>query len=37
VQAILDAMEAGDGDKLNARYEKVREFWARLAARERYN
>ena len=35
VQAILAAMEAGDADELNARYEKVREFWARLAAKER--
>lgn len=37
VQAILTAMEEGDGDELNARYEKVREFWARLAAKERFN
>jgi hypothetical protein len=37
VLAILDAMEAGDSDELNARYEKVREFWARLAAKERFN
>lgn len=37
VHAILDAMEQGDADELNERYEKVREFWARLAARERFN
>lgn len=37
VQAILTAMEAGDGDEVNAHYERVREFWAKLAARERYN
>lgn len=37
VRAILDAMESGDTDELNARYEKVREFWAKLAARERFN
>jgi hypothetical protein len=37
VRAILTAMEAGDGDELNARYEKVREFWAKLAAKERFN
>jgi len=37
VRAILDAMESGDADELNVRYEKVREFWAKLAARERFN
>jgi hypothetical protein len=37
VWAILAAMEAGDGDELNERFEKVREFWARLAAKERFN
>jgi hypothetical protein len=37
VRAILTAMGEGDGDELNARYEKVREFWARLAAKERFN
>jgi hypothetical protein len=37
VQAILTAMEAGDTEELNKRYEKVREFWAKLAAKERYN
>lgn len=37
VQAILAAMEAGDGDEVSARYEKVREFWAKLAAKERFN
>ncbi len=37
VQAILTAMETGDTDELNVRYEKVREFWAKLAAKERYN
>jgi hypothetical protein len=37
VQAILNAMESGDTDELNLRYEKVREFWATLAAKERFN
>ncbi|HEX9334263.1 MAG TPA: hypothetical protein VF892_00195, partial [Pseudonocardiaceae bacterium] len=37
VRAILDAMESGDADELNDRYEKVREFWAKLAAKERFN
>lgn len=37
VQAMLTAIEDGDGDTLNSLYEKVREFWARLAAKERYN
>jgi hypothetical protein len=37
VWAILTAMESGDADELNARFEKVREFWARLAAKERFN
>jgi hypothetical protein len=37
VQAILTAMKAGDTDELGARYEKVREFWAKLAAKERFN
>jgi hypothetical protein len=37
VQAILTAMETGDTEELNVRYEKVREFWAKLAAKERYN
>jgi hypothetical protein len=37
VWAILTSMEQGDGDELNSRFEKVREFWARLAARERFN
>lgn len=37
VWAILTAMEAGDGDELNARFEKVRDFWAGLAAKERLN
>jgi hypothetical protein len=30
-------MESGDADEVNNRYEKVSEFWARLAARERFN
>jgi hypothetical protein len=30
-------MGEGDGTELNARYEKVREFWARIAAKERFN
>jgi hypothetical protein len=37
VRAILTAMESGDSVELNARYEKVSEFWARLASRERFN
>lgn len=37
VLAILAAMESGDGEELNARFDKVREFWARVAAKERFN
>jgi hypothetical protein len=37
VRAILGAMESGDADELNDRYLKVREFWAQLAAKERFN
>jgi hypothetical protein len=37
VQAILTAMETGNGDELNTHYERAREFWAKLAARERFN
>lgn len=37
VWAILAAMESGDSDELNTRFDHVREFWARLAARERFN
>jgi hypothetical protein len=37
VHSMLAAMEDGDGDTLNELYEKVQEFWARLAAKERYN
>jgi hypothetical protein len=37
VQAMLEAMESGDAEELAARYEKLRDFWANLAARERFN
>lgn len=37
VWAILNAMESGDGEELNERFDKVREFWARIAAKERLN
>jgi hypothetical protein len=35
VQAIVAAMEKSDGDEVGRRYEKLREFWGELAARER--
>jgi hypothetical protein len=37
VRAILTAMESGDTDEVNTCYEKVSEFWGRLAAKERFN
>jgi hypothetical protein len=37
VRAILEAMETSDADELSSRYEKLRDFWALLAARERFN
>jgi hypothetical protein len=37
VWAILAAMEKGDGDEVSSRFDKVREFWSRLAAKERFN
>lgn len=37
VAAILSAMESADAEELAARYEKVRDFWSLLAARERFN
>ena len=37
VWAILAAMENSDGDEVSARFDHVREFWARLAAKERFN
>ena len=37
VWAIVTAMENDDADEVSTRFEKVREFWARLAARERFN
>lgn len=37
VWAIIKAMEEADADTMNARFAKVREFWARLAAKERFN
>jgi hypothetical protein len=37
VWAIITAMEADDADAMNTHFVRVREFWARLAARERFN
>lgn len=37
VNAIVDAMEDGDPTEVAERYQRLREFWAVLAARERYN
>jgi hypothetical protein len=37
VQTILAAMENGDAETVTTVYENVQEFWARLAAKERYN
>jgi hypothetical protein len=37
VQAMIQAMDSGDAEVLAARYQKLRDFWALLAARERFN
>ncbi|GAB3546518.1 hypothetical protein GCM10027444_09530 [Actinopolyspora lacussalsi] len=37
VHAIVDAMELGHTTEVGERYEALREFWAELAAHERYN
>jgi len=37
VHAIVDALEREDVDEIAARFEKLREFWAELAVRERFN
>ena len=37
VHAIVEAMESGDATEIATRYQKLREFWARLATRERLN
>ena len=37
VHAILEAMEAGDATEIATRYQKLREFWAKLASHERLN
>lgn len=37
VHAILAAMEAGDAEEIATRYDRLRNFWAEPAARERFN
>jgi hypothetical protein len=37
VAAIIAAMEADDADAMNTHYTRAREFWAKLAAKERFN
>jgi hypothetical protein len=37
VHAIIDAMEAGNPDEIATHYDKLREFWGRMAAHERFN
>ncbi|HJP77425.1 MAG TPA: hypothetical protein VJ914_24365 [Pseudonocardiaceae bacterium] len=37
VHAIVDAMEAGDPEAIATHYDKLREFWALMAAHERFN
>ena len=37
VHALVDAMEAGNPDEIASRYDKLREFWSRMAAHERSN
>lgn len=37
VHAIVDAMELGHTNEVGERYEALREFWADLAAHERFN
>jgi hypothetical protein len=36
VNAIVDALEAGDAEEVALRYERLREFWGELASRERH-
>ncbi|WP_209623244.1 hypothetical protein [Saccharothrix coeruleofusca] len=36
VNAIVDALEAGDAEEVALRYESLREFWGELARRERH-
>jgi hypothetical protein len=36
VNAIIDALEAGDAEEVALRYERLREFWGELARRERH-
>ncbi|GAA3460810.1 hypothetical protein ACFFSW_33685 [Saccharothrix longispora] len=36
VNAIVDALEAGDAEEVALRYERLREFWGELARRERH-
>ncbi len=37
VHAIIDAMEAGNPEEIAIHYDKLREFWGRMAAHERFN
>jgi hypothetical protein len=37
VHAIITAMEAGDATEMGSRYQKLREFWAKLVTHERLN
>ncbi|MGM1062587.1 hypothetical protein [Saccharothrix sp. Mg75] len=36
VNAVVDALEAGDAEEVALRYERLREFWGELARRERH-
>ncbi|MBW4715724.1 hypothetical protein [Saccharothrix obliqua] len=36
VNAIVDALEAGDAEEVALRYEQLRDFWSELARRERH-
>jgi hypothetical protein len=36
VNAIIDALEAGDSEEVALRYESLREFWSQLGLRERH-
>lgn len=37
VNAIVEAIEAGDATEMAARFDKLRDFWGQLAVRERFN
>lgn len=37
VGVIIDALESGDSEEVGERYEALRDYWSRFAARERYN